>query len=81
MEAYNLQYVVRTAQQRQTIVERMSNLHDSDVPTCTDGLLASQLVSDQDSIPNLRYCDIEEQLPTSIQSHHCAASEMVSLYA
>ena len=57
----------------------MSNFHDLILPSCTDGLLAFQSVSDLDSIPNLRDYDIDEQLPTSIQSQYYSVSELASL--
>ena len=57
----------------------MSNFHDPILPSCTDGLLAFQSVSDLDSIPNLRDYDIDEQLPTSIQSQYYPVSELASL--
>ena len=57
----------------------MSNFHDPILPSCTDGLLAFQSVSDLDSIPNLRDYDTDEQLPTSIHSQSYSVSELVSL--
>ena len=59
--------------------EEMSNFHDPILSSCTDGLLAFQSVSDLDSIPNLRDYDIDEQLPTSIQSQYYSVSELASL--
>ena len=56
----------------------MSNCYYSVLPSCTDGLLAFQLQWDLDSIPNLRDCDIDEQLPTSIQPQYYSVSEFAS---
>ena len=57
----------------------MSNFHDPILPSCTDGLLAFQSVSDLDLIPNLRDYDIDEQLSTSIQSQYYSVSKLASL--
>ena len=57
----------------------MSNFHDPILPSCTDGLLAFRSVSGLDSIPNLRDYDIDEQLPTSIQSQYYSVLELASL--
>ena len=59
--------------------EEMSNFHDPMLPSCTDGLLAFQSVSDLDSIPNFWDYDIDEQLPTSIQSQYYSVLELASL--
>ena len=57
----------------------MSNLHNSVLSSCTDGLQAFQTVSDLNFILNLRDYAINEQLPTSIQSQYHSVSELASL--
>ena len=57
----------------------MSNLHDSALLSCINGLPNFESLSALNNLPNLGDFDIDEHLPQSIQSQYYTVSELASL--